>query len=73
MNDREHRLELSLRNCLALACQKRSRDPEAWGHIIRFCREAGIEPSILRDAEPGGDPLEARAAKHAAPRFLRLP
>lgn len=61
--DREYRLELSLRNCLALACQKRSRDPEAWGHVIRFCREAGVEPSILRDAGPGVDALEARAAE----------
>lgn len=61
--DREHRLELSLRNCLALARRMQSKDPDAWGHVIRFCREAGIEPSILRDAEPGGDPLEARAAE----------
>ena len=61
--DREHRLELSLRNCLALARRMQSKDPDAWGHIIRFCREAGIEPSILRDAEPGVDGLEARAAE----------
>ena len=60
--DREHRLELSLRNCLALARRMQSKDPEAWGHVIRFCREAGIEPSILRDAEPGAA-LEARAAE----------
>lgn len=61
--DREHRLELSLRNCLALARRMQSKDPDAWGHVIRFCREAGVEPSILRDAEPGVDALEARAAE----------
>lgn len=62
-DDREHRLELSLRNCLALARRMQSKDPDAWGHIIRFCREAGIEPNILRDAEPDADALEARAAE----------
>lgn len=65
--DREHRLELSLRNCLALARRMQSKDPDAWGHVIRFCREADIEPSILREAAAAVTPAAlSEAMRHAA-------
>lgn len=52
MTDREKELELALRNCLALARQqqnKNTNDNEQWTHVIRFCRDVGIVPNILRN------------------------
>jgi hypothetical protein len=49
--------ERSLRNCLQLAgrrIHKGSVDKEWWAHIERFCKEAGVEPSILRDELKSG-------------------
>jgi len=47
------RMELSLRNVLAMAMRmtRASQLPETAAHLIRFCREAGVEPSILREGE----------------------
>jgi hypothetical protein len=39
--------ESALRNCLLLAMRHARRDSD-WEHIIRFCREGGVEPSPLR-------------------------
>lgn len=39
--------ESALRNCLLLAMRQARRDSD-WEHIIRFCREGGVEPSPLR-------------------------
>lgn len=45
------RMLLSLQNVMMLAQRMRRRDvPDAAEHLLRFCREAGAEPSILRDA-----------------------
>lgn len=55
-NQRINQLERSLRNVLILATRELrrkqitpERNTEMWGHAIRFCREAGVEPSLLRD------------------------
>lgn len=54
--DQRHLIEAALRNCLSLALSERRRVGASggWDHIVRFCRSAGIEPSILR-AVPGAD------------------
>lgn len=39
--------ESALRNCLLLAMRRARRDSD-WEHIVRFCREGGVEPSPLR-------------------------
>lgn len=45
-------MEKSLRNCLLLAMRAARQTTGTvetdWRHIIRFCAEAGIEPSPLR-------------------------
>lgn len=55
------KLELALRNCLAMATrmQRRARHPadkttgsDPWGDIVRFCAEAGVTSNILREASP---------------------
>lgn len=49
--ERAERAELQLRNVLALATRIKRRGhgaPTDADHLIRFCREAGIEPQILR-------------------------
>lgn len=48
------RMELALRNCLAMAGRMLRKggvdaDP-AWEHVVRFCKEAGVEPNILRES-----------------------
>ena len=58
--DREKKLEVALRNCLAMAVRMQRRgvprhheqvsipgDP--WTDIVRFCAEAGVVPNILRE------------------------
>jgi uncharacterized Zn finger protein (UPF0148 family) len=40
--------ESALRNCLLLAMRQARKDSD-WKHIIRFCREGGVEPSPLRE------------------------
>lgn len=55
LKDRE-RIERALRNASMISCRaiRRYRDGakicEDFGHILRFCEEAGIQGSILRDA-----------------------
>ena len=46
---RAARLEAALRDCrmLAVATRIRRGDPD-WQHIVRFCREAGVDGSVLR-------------------------
>lgn len=59
------KLELALRNCLAMAVRMQRRgvprhheqvsipgDP--WTDIVRFCAEAGVVPNILREADDAG-------------------
>lgn len=49
------RLNRSLNNAYVLARRERNRKGadartlEKWGHIIRFCEEAGLKSSILRE------------------------
>ncbi len=62
---REKKLEVALRNCLAMAVRMQRRgvprhheqvsipgDP--WTDIVRFCAEAGVVPNILREADDAG-------------------
>lgn len=48
------RLQGALRNCLLLAIRQLhvkhpdSLGAENWRHILRFCKEGGVEPSPLR-------------------------
>jgi len=52
-DQRIEQLENALGNCRMLAMRKAFKDPSSdWLHIIRFCKEVGIEPSPLR-AEMG--------------------
>lgn len=53
-------MERCLENCLLLANRERfhqtrrmqsEREVESWGHIQRFCAEAGVKGSILRSEE----------------------
>lgn len=54
--ERRSKQELQLRNCMALALRQQRRAEregrqdlvEAWEHILRFCKDAGVEPSPLR-------------------------
>ena len=55
------KLELALRNSLAMATrmQRRARHPadeaagsDPWGDIVRFCAEGGVTSNILREASP---------------------
>ncbi len=44
---------LALRNVLMLARREKRRPgstPDAMDHMIRFCREAGVVPTVLREA-----------------------
>ena len=48
-----HRLELALQNCRTLAARRSRKggdEKEWWEHILRFCKDAGIKGSILREA-----------------------
>jgi hypothetical protein len=43
-------MDNALRNCLLLAMRNLHREKsEDWSAIMRFCREAGVEPSPLRE------------------------
>lgn len=63
LRPRAEQMERSLRNVLALATRMKRRlvhhKPENviadCDHLIRFCREAGVEPSVLR--APAGRPI----------------
>lgn len=63
----------ALRDCLTLARRQlaradQSHESSPWNHIVRFCRDAGIEqPGVLR-----GDPLPAPEPGWAAPREHEL-
>lgn len=48
--DAANRESDTLRNCYMLARRqfRRGADAEAWGHIMRFCEDAGVRASILR-------------------------
>lgn len=52
LGEESDRMETALRNVLMLSHRIRKTDPENADHLARFCREAGIEPSILREGEP---------------------
>lgn len=57
--DVAHKLHGGLRNVLLLAL----RDKGAWKdenaeHLVRFCREAGVEPQIIRDGEIISNPRD---------------
>lgn len=60
----------ALENIFMLARRRQRRaievdEIEAWGHIIRFCREAGLKPSILRaEMEPGREKTERACPKY---------
>jgi hypothetical protein len=56
----------ALRNCLLLAMRKAHRDPSSdWEHIIRFCKEGGVEPSPLRaEKETSADECMAKVRQH---------
>lgn len=41
-------LERALRNVRLLAARVRRKDPENAEHLLRFCSEAGVLPSIVR-------------------------
>lgn len=45
------KMRRALENCSMLARREKRKakgDADAWGHIIRFCEEAGIRSRILR-------------------------
>lgn len=48
----ESSAEKALRNVMLMAMRERRKNPEMWGPILRFCKEAGMEPNILRESEP---------------------
>ena len=56
--------ERALRNCLLLAMSRLHRRSVSgvekldWEHILRFCKEGGVEPSPLRATQP---PVDVRA------------
>lgn len=47
--DEADQMRRSLRNVMMLSHRIRKRDPENADHLLRFCRDAGVVPSILRD------------------------
>jgi hypothetical protein len=52
--DREADLERALRNCYMLARRRVGRGTDSsfdWHQVIRFCEEAGLKASPLREAE----------------------
>lgn len=46
-----HNATLALRNVLMLSKRLRKTDPANAEHLVRFCREGGVEDSVLREAE----------------------
>lgn len=46
----------SLENVRALALRMRKTDPANAEHLLRFCREAGVEGSILREERGWREP-----------------
>lgn len=52
------KLELALRNCLAMAVRMQRQGvclpANPWADIVRFCAEAGVVPTILREADDAG-------------------
>ena len=57
--------ERALRNCLFLSMSRLHRRSVSgvekldWEHILRFCKEGGVEPSPSRAAQPPGDSIVA--------------
>ena len=58
LNERVDKLERALRNVQLLACRELARKQitpertrEMWNHALRFCREVGIDPSVLRGSD----------------------
>jgi hypothetical protein len=50
--EQEHdRAMKSIRNIAMIAGRLRKIDPESAEHLLRFCREAGWKPSILREGD----------------------
>lgn len=44
------RMAYALRNCRLMAAREFHRtESDTWGHILRFCKDAGFEGGILRD------------------------
>lgn len=51
LGEESDRMETALRNVLMLSHRIRKTDPENADHLVRFCRGAGIEGSVLRGDE----------------------
>lgn len=49
LQEANEKLRGALNNCRLLAARDLKKDPEGYGHILRFCSEAGVTRSILRD------------------------
>jgi hypothetical protein len=46
---------LAIHNVAALAKRIRKTDPENAEHLVRFCREAGVEDSVTRAEADAGE------------------
>ena len=46
--------ELALRNVMLLAQKMKRKHPELAGHLLRFCSDAGVRPTILRGESKAG-------------------
>ena len=52
-------MEKSLKNCRLLAAREfHKTNDEVWGHVLRFCKEAGVEGSLLRESPAVGPEKE---------------
>lgn len=51
LEKRSAEMDSALRDCLLLAMRNsRKQHSGGWEQIIRFCKQAGVEPSPLRDS-----------------------
>lgn len=48
----------ALKNIRMLASSDQKKDPEGYGHILRFCKDAGFEMGILREQNSGVHDVE---------------
>ena len=55
LGEESDRMSLSLRNVLMLSNRIRKTDPESAEHLVRFCREAGVEDSVTRAESDAGE------------------
>lgn len=54
LREKVEKYEYALRNCRLMASREFHKTKgESWDHVLRFCRDAGIEGSILREQEQG--------------------